>query len=159
MTAEMPSWERRWWRLPLVAVSAVARPDHDQFWTDGGDDHIHSAGRCEGPYGPDGNGDICVERKSARRFIAAGWLIGSFAAPASACSATSLSAWWAPSLANWLLSEIGTHFGIEIIGTIISATIGAVLLLIILRLFRDGGGRLEPTLVARHDTITQNNNR
>jgi hypothetical protein len=73
MTAEMPSWERRWWRLPLVAVSAVARPDHDQFWTDGGDDHIHSAGRCEGPYGPDGNGDICVERKSARRFIA-GWL-------------------------------------------------------------------------------------
>jgi len=42
-------------------------------------------------------------------------------------------------LGNWLLPAIGLHLGSGFISSIISATIGAVLLLVILRLVHRGG--------------------
>ena len=42
-------------------------------------------------------------------------------------------------LGNWLLPAIGLHLGSGFISSIISATIGAILLLVILRLVHRGG--------------------
>jgi uncharacterized membrane protein YeaQ/YmgE (transglycosylase-associated protein family) len=43
-------------------------------------------------------------------------------------------------IGSWLLPRLGLHFGAGIIAAIIDATIGAVLLLLIIRLLRAGGG-------------------
>ncbi|THD44092.1 MAG: GlsB/YeaQ/YmgE family stress response membrane protein [Bradyrhizobium sp.] len=43
-------------------------------------------------------------------------------------------------IGGWLLPELNIHLGVGMIGAIINATIGAVLLLIVLRLVRGGGG-------------------
>ena len=42
-------------------------------------------------------------------------------------------------IGEWLLPRIGLHLGTGTVAAIISATIGAVLLLIVLRLVRSGG--------------------
>jgi uncharacterized membrane protein YeaQ/YmgE (transglycosylase-associated protein family) len=42
-------------------------------------------------------------------------------------------------IGDWLFPRLGLHFGSSILGDIISATLGAVLLLIVLRLVRRGG--------------------
>jgi uncharacterized membrane protein YeaQ/YmgE (transglycosylase-associated protein family) len=42
---------------------------------------------------------------------------------------------------SWLLPRLGIHLGIGVISAIINATIGAVLLLFVVRLVRGGGGR------------------
>ena len=39
-------------------------------------------------------------------------------------------------IGNWLLPRLGIHFGAHLLGQIISATIGAIVLLLILGLFR-----------------------
>jgi uncharacterized membrane protein YeaQ/YmgE (transglycosylase-associated protein family) len=44
-------------------------------------------------------------------------------------------------IGDWLLPQLNIHLGVGIIGAIINATIGAVLLLLIIALVR-GGGRL-----------------
>jgi uncharacterized membrane protein YeaQ/YmgE (transglycosylase-associated protein family) len=41
---------------------------------------------------------------------------------------------------SWLLPQLGIHLGTGLIGAIVNATIGAVLLLLIVRLVRGGGG-------------------
>ena len=41
---------------------------------------------------------------------------------------------------SWLLPQLGIHLGTGLISAIINATIGAVLLLLIVRLVRGGGG-------------------
>jgi uncharacterized membrane protein YeaQ/YmgE (transglycosylase-associated protein family) len=40
---------------------------------------------------------------------------------------------------SWLLPKLGVHLGVGIISAIVNATIGAVLLLLIIRLLRGGG--------------------
>jgi uncharacterized membrane protein YeaQ/YmgE (transglycosylase-associated protein family) len=42
-------------------------------------------------------------------------------------------------IGSWLLPQLGIHLGTGLIGAIVSATIGAVLLLLIVRLFHGGG--------------------
>jgi uncharacterized membrane protein YeaQ/YmgE (transglycosylase-associated protein family) len=42
-------------------------------------------------------------------------------------------------IGDWLLPQIGIHLGTGIISAIINATIGAVLLLLVIRLVRGGG--------------------
>jgi uncharacterized membrane protein YeaQ/YmgE (transglycosylase-associated protein family) len=42
-------------------------------------------------------------------------------------------------IGDWLLPQIGIHLGVGIVGAIINATIGAVLLLVIIRLVRGSG--------------------
>jgi uncharacterized membrane protein YeaQ/YmgE (transglycosylase-associated protein family) len=42
-------------------------------------------------------------------------------------------------IGDWLLPQIGIHLGVGIVSAIINATIGAVLLLLIVRLLRGGG--------------------
>jgi len=44
-------------------------------------------------------------------------------------------------IGDWLLPQLGVHFGTGIVPLIINAFIGAVLLLLILRLVGGGGGR------------------
>jgi len=41
---------------------------------------------------------------------------------------------------SWLLPQLGIHLGSGIISAIINATIGAILLLFVVRLVRGGGG-------------------
>jgi uncharacterized membrane protein YeaQ/YmgE (transglycosylase-associated protein family) len=41
---------------------------------------------------------------------------------------------------SWLLPQLGIHLGTGLISAIINATIGAVLLLLLVRLLRGGGG-------------------
>ena len=41
---------------------------------------------------------------------------------------------------SWLLPQLGIHLGTGLISAIVNATIGAVLLLLIVRLVRGGGG-------------------
>jgi uncharacterized membrane protein YeaQ/YmgE (transglycosylase-associated protein family) len=43
-------------------------------------------------------------------------------------------------IGDWLLPQLGIHFGSGVISAIIDATIGAVLLLLIIRLVRGGSG-------------------
>jgi uncharacterized membrane protein YeaQ/YmgE (transglycosylase-associated protein family) len=43
-------------------------------------------------------------------------------------------------IGNWLLPRLGIHLGTGVISAIISATIGAILLLLLVRLLRGGGG-------------------
>jgi uncharacterized membrane protein YeaQ/YmgE (transglycosylase-associated protein family) len=43
-------------------------------------------------------------------------------------------------IGSWLFPQLGIRFGAGIISAIISATLGAVILLIIVRLVRGGGG-------------------
>src|SRR6266446_432266 len=43
-------------------------------------------------------------------------------------------------IGDWLLPQIGIHLGTGIVSAIVNATIGAVLLLLVVRLFRGGGG-------------------
>ena len=43
-------------------------------------------------------------------------------------------------IGSWLLPQLGIHLGSGIISAIVNATIGAVLLLFVVRLFRGGGG-------------------
>ena len=43
-------------------------------------------------------------------------------------------------IGTWLLPRLNIHIGSGMVGAIVSATIGAVLLLIILRVFRKRGG-------------------
>jgi uncharacterized membrane protein YeaQ/YmgE (transglycosylase-associated protein family) len=42
-------------------------------------------------------------------------------------------------IGDWLLPRLGIHLGLGILGAIISATIGAVLLLVVLRLVNRRG--------------------
>ncbi len=42
-------------------------------------------------------------------------------------------------IGNWLLPQLGIHLGVGIMAAIINATIGAVILLLIIRLIRGGG--------------------
>ena len=42
-------------------------------------------------------------------------------------------------IGSWLLPQMGIHLGTGVISAIVNATIGAVLLLLIVRLFRGGG--------------------
>jgi uncharacterized membrane protein YeaQ/YmgE (transglycosylase-associated protein family) len=42
-------------------------------------------------------------------------------------------------IGDWFLPQIGIHLGVGIVGAIINATIGAVLLLVVIRLIRGGG--------------------
>jgi uncharacterized membrane protein YeaQ/YmgE (transglycosylase-associated protein family) len=44
-------------------------------------------------------------------------------------------------IGSWLLPQLGIHFGSGIIAAVINATIGALILLLIIRLVRGGGGR------------------
>jgi uncharacterized membrane protein YeaQ/YmgE (transglycosylase-associated protein family) len=41
---------------------------------------------------------------------------------------------------SWLLPQLGIHLGAGVISAIVNATIGAILLLLIARLFRGGSG-------------------
>jgi uncharacterized membrane protein YeaQ/YmgE (transglycosylase-associated protein family) len=41
---------------------------------------------------------------------------------------------------HWLLPKLGIHLGAGIVEAIINATVGAVILLLIIRLVRGGGG-------------------
>ena len=52
-------------------------------------------------------------------------------------------------IGDWLLPQIGIHLGTGIVSAIINAAIGAILLLLVIRLLRGGlgGGRLAQTLV------------
>ena len=43
-------------------------------------------------------------------------------------------------IGNWLLPRIGVHLGTGVVSAIVNATVGAILLLIVVRLFRGGGG-------------------
>jgi uncharacterized membrane protein YeaQ/YmgE (transglycosylase-associated protein family) len=43
-------------------------------------------------------------------------------------------------IGSWLLPQLGIHLGTGVINAIVNATIGAILLLLIVRLFRGGGG-------------------
>ena len=43
-------------------------------------------------------------------------------------------------IGDWLLPQIGIHLGTGIVSSIINATIGAVVLLVIIRLVRGAGG-------------------
>jgi uncharacterized membrane protein YeaQ/YmgE (transglycosylase-associated protein family) len=43
-------------------------------------------------------------------------------------------------IGSWLLPQFGIHLGLEIVAAIINATIGALILLLIIRLGRGGGG-------------------
>ena len=43
-------------------------------------------------------------------------------------------------IGSWLLPQLGIHLGSGIISAIVNATIGAVLLLFVVRLLRGGGG-------------------
>jgi uncharacterized membrane protein YeaQ/YmgE (transglycosylase-associated protein family) len=43
-------------------------------------------------------------------------------------------------IGSWLLPQLGIHLGLGIIAVIINATLGAVVLLLIIRLVRGGGG-------------------
>jgi uncharacterized membrane protein YeaQ/YmgE (transglycosylase-associated protein family) len=52
---------------------------------------------------------------------------------------------------SWLLPQLGIHLGTGLISAIVNATIGAVLLLLIVRLVRGGGG-VAKELVASIDT-------
>ena len=42
-------------------------------------------------------------------------------------------------IGSWLLPQLGIHLGVGIVNAIIAATVGAVLLLVVLRLFRGRG--------------------
>ncbi|MDR3460897.1 MAG: GlsB/YeaQ/YmgE family stress response membrane protein [Beijerinckiaceae bacterium] len=42
-------------------------------------------------------------------------------------------------IGNWVLPRLGLHLGVGVVGLIINATIGAVLLLLVLRLVQGGG--------------------
>jgi uncharacterized membrane protein YeaQ/YmgE (transglycosylase-associated protein family) len=44
-------------------------------------------------------------------------------------------------IGDWLMPQLGIHLGVGTIGAIINATIGAILLLLIIRLVRSGGRR------------------
>jgi uncharacterized membrane protein YeaQ/YmgE (transglycosylase-associated protein family) len=43
-------------------------------------------------------------------------------------------------IGSWLLPQVGLHLGSGIVSAIINATIGALLLLLVIRLVRGGGG-------------------
>lgn len=43
-------------------------------------------------------------------------------------------------IGSWLLPQLGIHLGTGVVSAIINATIGAILLLLVLRLFQGGGG-------------------
>jgi uncharacterized membrane protein YeaQ/YmgE (transglycosylase-associated protein family) len=43
-------------------------------------------------------------------------------------------------IGTWLLPQLGLHLGLGLISAIINATIGALLLLLVIRLIRGGGG-------------------
>jgi uncharacterized membrane protein YeaQ/YmgE (transglycosylase-associated protein family) len=43
-------------------------------------------------------------------------------------------------IGSWLLPQLGIHLGARMISAIINATIGAILLLLVVRLVRGGGG-------------------
>src|ERR1700726_1304788 len=43
-------------------------------------------------------------------------------------------------IGSWLLPQLGVHLGSGLISAIVNATIGAVLLLLVIRLVRGGGG-------------------
>jgi len=43
-------------------------------------------------------------------------------------------------IGSWLLPQLGIHLGTGVISAIVNATIGAILLLLVVRLFRGGGG-------------------
>jgi uncharacterized membrane protein YeaQ/YmgE (transglycosylase-associated protein family) len=45
-------------------------------------------------------------------------------------------------IGNWLFPRLGIHLGGELVGEIIIATIGAVVLLVLLGLFQRSGGRI-----------------
>jgi uncharacterized membrane protein YeaQ/YmgE (transglycosylase-associated protein family) len=44
------------------------------------------------------------------------------------------------SIGDWLLPRLGIHLGVGIVSLIVEATIGAIVLLLILRLVAGGGG-------------------
>jgi uncharacterized membrane protein YeaQ/YmgE (transglycosylase-associated protein family) len=43
-------------------------------------------------------------------------------------------------IGSWLLPQLGIHLGTGVISAIVNATVGAILLLLIVRLFQGGGG-------------------
>ncbi len=43
-------------------------------------------------------------------------------------------------IGSWLVPRLGLHLGSGIVSAIVNATLGAILLLLVLRLFRGGGG-------------------
>jgi uncharacterized membrane protein YeaQ/YmgE (transglycosylase-associated protein family) len=43
-------------------------------------------------------------------------------------------------IGSWLLPQLGIHLGTGVIRAIVNATVGAILLLLVVRLFRGGGG-------------------
>lgn len=43
-------------------------------------------------------------------------------------------------IGNWLLPKIGIYLGTGIVSAIVNATVGAILLLLVVRLFTGGGG-------------------
>jgi uncharacterized membrane protein YeaQ/YmgE (transglycosylase-associated protein family) len=43
-------------------------------------------------------------------------------------------------IGSWLLPQLGIHLGTGVISAIVNATIGAILLLFVVRLFRGGSG-------------------
>jgi uncharacterized membrane protein YeaQ/YmgE (transglycosylase-associated protein family) len=42
-------------------------------------------------------------------------------------------------IGDWVMPQLGLHLGVGIVGAIINATIGATVLLLVIRLFRDRG--------------------
>ena len=53
-------------------------------------------------------------------------------------------------IGSWLLPQLGIHLGTGLVSAIVNATIGAVLLLLIVRLVRGGGGGREAGGVDRY---------
>jgi uncharacterized membrane protein YeaQ/YmgE (transglycosylase-associated protein family) len=43
-------------------------------------------------------------------------------------------------IGNWLLPRVGIHLGTGVVSAIVNATIGAIVLLLVVRLFRGGVG-------------------
>jgi uncharacterized membrane protein YeaQ/YmgE (transglycosylase-associated protein family) len=43
-------------------------------------------------------------------------------------------------IGSWLLPQLGIHLGTGLVSAIVNATLGAILLLLVVRLFRGGGG-------------------
>ncbi len=43
-------------------------------------------------------------------------------------------------IGSWLMPRFGVYLGSGIVGAIVNATIGAILMLLVLRLFQGGGG-------------------
>ena len=70
--------------------------------------------------------------------LIAGWLAGKFVQGAGLIGDIAIGIVGA-FIGDWLLPQIGIHLGTGIVSAIVNATIGAVLLLLVVRLLQGGG--------------------